>query len=166
MPWLRSRRSFCLIVGDLHNTATDVKRRAEKQEAGARRRGWNGAGGDEVEMRDFSCVLRRHTAHLRLRFLSWVMSVTPHPTTVRQMISCLGLFQNDPTSGNPNSVTIANRPRHALLRGQPGDSRGPILRWFGAFFRVSSLRRRHARLRAAGRAGRRAQWEVWYFDHA
>ena len=33
-------------------------------------------------------------------------------------------------------------------------------------FRLSSLRRRHARQRAAGRAGRRAQWEVWYFDHA
>ena len=34
------------------------------------------------------------------------------------------------------------------------------------FFGVSSLRRRHARQRAAGRAVRRAQWEVWYFDHA
>ena len=38
-----------------------------------------------------------------------------------------------------------------------------VVAWF---FRLSSLRRRHARQRAAGRAGRRAQWEVWYFDHA
>ena len=33
-------------------------------------------------------------------------------------------------------------------------------------FRLSSLRRRHARQRAAGRAGSRAQWRVWQFDHA
>ena len=49
---------------------------------------------------------------------------------------------------------------------------GTKLLHFGAFkvivrfFRGSSLRRRHARQRAAGRAGRRAQWEVWYFNHA
>ena len=33
-------------------------------------------------------------------------------------------------------------------------------------FRLSSLRRRHARQQAAGRARRRAEWGVWYFDHA
>ena len=41
-----------------------------------------------------------------------------------------------------------------------------VLKVIGWFFRLSSLRRRHARPRAAGRAGRRVQWEVWYFDHA
>ena len=38
---------------------------------------------------------------------------------------------------------------------------------FGVFgFRHSGDTTHARRQRAAGRAGRRAQWEVWYFDHA
>ena len=50
-------------------------------------------------------------------------------------------------------------------REAPKNYKG-LFKVVGCFFRVSSLRRRHARQRAVGRAGRRAQWEIWYFDHA